>query len=77
MKYSDGNEVLIGDRVTVDGSNGIVVAVIDTGQYSDAYPKGWSYLKIGALIEAEDFGLLHYPVADEDLVFVERESLSM
>ncbi len=72
MKYSDRKEVRLGDKVTVDGVNGIVVAVIDTGQYSEAYPEGWSYLNIGALIEANEFGLIHYEVSDEDLVLVER-----
>jgi hypothetical protein len=72
MKYSDGTDMLVGDKVTVDGARGTVVAVIDTGQYSDAYPKGWSYLKIGALIEADEFGLVHYETADEDLVLIGR-----
>ena len=31
MKYSDGNEIKLGDRVRLDGdSGGIVVASIDT-----------------------------------------------
>ena len=72
MKYLDGEEMCLGDRVTVDGENGTVVAVIDTNQYSAAYPSGWSYLNGGALIEADGFGLIHYEVPDEDLIVVRR-----
>ncbi len=72
MKYFDGTEIQLGDKVTVDRENGVVVAVIDTNQFSDAYPEGWSYLEKGALIEAEGFGLIHYEQPDEDLILVQR-----
>ena len=39
MKYTDGQEVLIGDRVIADDSPGQVVAVLDTKQFSDQYPE--------------------------------------
>lgn len=75
MKYIDGIEVMLGDNVLVDGEPGIVVAVIDSGQYSETYTKGWGFLERGALIEAKVFGLIHYLEADEDLVFVDRQSI--
>lgn len=73
MKYLDGKEVMLGDEVLVDGEKGRVVAVIDSHQFTDDYPEGWSYLKKGALIEANVFGLLHYPEADDDFIFVRRK----
>ena len=76
MKYLDGKELCLGDKVRVAGEPGTVVAVIDTNQYSEAYPGGWSYLKKGALIEASAFGLLHYDNPDEDLVFLSRSAAS-
>ena len=72
MKYPDGNEVRIGDKVIADDSEGIVVCVIDTKQFSDNYPEGWSYLGRGVLIETKKWGLIHYPEIDEDVVLVER-----
>lgn len=75
MKYSDGQEIFIGDRVIADKSEGIVVCVIDTDQFSDDYPKGWSYLETGVLIETKAMGLVHYPKADEDIILVKRSKI--
>lgn len=72
MKYFNGQEVYLGDRVIADKSEGIVVAVIDTGQFSEAYPEGWSYLECGMLVETKEMGLVHYPEPNEDVIFVER-----
>ena len=59
------------DRIA-DKSDGVVVAVIDTKQFSAAYPEGWSYLKTGMLVETEEMGLVHYPEPNEDVVFINR-----
>ncbi len=75
MKYLCGDEIFIGDEVIADRSEGIVVCVIDTKQFSEDYPEeGWSYLEKGCLIETKEMGLLHYPEADEDLIFKKREN---
>ncbi len=74
MKYLSGEEVLVGDKVLADESEGVVVCVIDTKQFTDEYPKGWNYLEKGVLVEAKAFGLVHYPETDEDLVLLERKS---
>lgn len=55
-----------------DDSEGIVVCVIDTKQFSEGYPEGWSYLGKGMLIETERWGLVHYPEIDADVTLVER-----
>jgi hypothetical protein len=74
MKYLTGDEVQIGDQVVADKSNGIVVCVIDTGQYSDTHPSDqWSYLNTGAMVETDEMGLVHYPKTNEHLVLVARK----
>lgn len=62
MKYSDGTLVHLGDRVRADYDLiGVVVASIDTGEYSEEYPENeWSYLKTGVLIDTEEAGLVHF-----------------
>jgi len=74
MKYIDGQEVMIGDRVTLsDGSTGEVVFCIDRGEFSANYPKAeWEYLGSGAMVKSDKFGLIHYPEADSELVLIAR-----
>ena len=74
MRYLDGQEVRLGDRVKLwSGCGGLVVCSIDTDEYTDAYPKGeWEYLKSGVLILTEKTGLVHYIEPDEDLELIER-----
>lgn len=75
MRYSDGNDARVGDRVQIDGQfRGIVVASIDTGHYSSAFPEAeWSYLKEGILIDTEFAGVVHYrDSTDETIVLVGR-----
>lgn len=74
MKYIDGQEVMIGDRLALpDGSMGEVVFCIDRGEFSFAYPKAeWEYLGSGAMIRSDSFGLIHYSEADDDLVLIAR-----
>lgn len=61
MKYPDGQEVRLGDRVKMCPNDiGIVVASMDTDEYSAKEPKEqWSYLKEGVMIQSP-FGLIHY-----------------
>jgi hypothetical protein len=40
MKYPDGQEVRLGDKVKLgDDAEGVVVSSIDTGEYSEEYPE--------------------------------------
>ncbi|MCC8447150.1 hypothetical protein [Xanthomonas translucens] len=74
MKYSNGEVVLLGDKVGIGGGGvGIVVAVIDTGEYSSGYAADeWSYLSAGALVESPQGGLIHYLDAEHDFELLER-----
>jgi hypothetical protein len=76
VKYADGKPVLLGDKVGLGGGmTGIVVAVIDSGKYSDMYPASeWSYLLIGALIESKEGGVIHHPNSEGDLELLGRAS---
>ena len=74
MNYLDGNEMLVGDIVIADDSHGVVVCVIESQQFTAEYPAAaWAYLEKGVLIVTENLGLIHYPVADEDIIFKERQ----
>ena len=75
MKYSDGQEVRVGDRVGLGGGLfGRVVAVMDTGEYSEHYSaEEWSYLGTGALVLSKDAGLIHCPSAEGDLCLIGRK----
>jgi len=62
MKYPDGQEVRLGDRVKMCPNDiGIVVASMDTVEYSAEEPKEqWGYLKEGVMIKFPTTGLVHY-----------------
>ena len=68
MHYTDGNEAMLGDEVTISGKHrGVVVASIDRAEYSAAYPAAqWSYLKKGVLIEMDFGGLVHYEGSEHE-----------
>jgi hypothetical protein len=53
MKYSDGREVRLGDKVKLGAdAQGVVVCSIDNGEYSQEHPEAqWGYLKKGVMIE--------------------------
>jgi len=74
MKYIDGKSVLLGDRVDLGGGmTGVVVAVIDVGEFSSGYPADeWSYLSVGALVESSEGGLIHCPESGHDFALLER-----
>lgn len=72
LRYFDGEEVYLGDEVIADDSEGIVVGVIDSGQFSDDFQADWSHLGRGMLVETKKWGLIHYPETDEDVIFVKR-----
>jgi hypothetical protein len=74
MKYPSGEEVRLGDHVKLgQDSGGIVVASIDTGEYSAEHPEAqWGYLKKGVMIEFPLYGLIHYEEPEPDLELIER-----
>jgi hypothetical protein len=74
MKYADGQEVRLGDRVKLgQDDGGAVVASIDTGEYSAEHPESqWSYLKKGVMIQFPTYGLIHYENPELDLQLIGR-----
>lgn len=76
MRYSNGQEARLGDKVKLgDGSEGVVVCSIDTDEYTPDYPKDqWEYLKRGVLVNFPTLGVVHYEQAEADLELVERSA---
>jgi hypothetical protein len=76
VKYPDGQEVKMGDKVRLgQDRGGVVVCSIDAGEYSSAFPHGeWAHLKRGVLINFPTFGLIHYEEPEADLELIERAS---
>ena len=74
MKYADGQEVRLRDRVKLgEDEGGIVVCSIDTAEYTDDYPQAqWSHLKKGVMISFPKYGLIHYEEPEEDLQLIAR-----
>jgi hypothetical protein len=75
MNYSDGAEAMLWDEVLIaEKHKGIVVACIDSGQYSKDHPESnWSYLVLGVLIDTDFGGLIHYKEsASENIALVKR-----
>ncbi len=79
MKYPDGTEAHIGDRVELwDGNVGVVVFSIDTNEYSEAYPEDkWKeFLGSGVMISSEKAGLIHYKEPERTMRLLSRGSIS-
>jgi hypothetical protein len=74
VSYSTGEEVCLWDIVEIDGRAGQIVAIMEHGQYSQAYPEAdWSYLETGVLWENVELGLVHIPsLTEADVVFIRR-----
>jgi hypothetical protein len=74
MRYPDGQEVRLGDKVRLwPGADGMVVCSLDTQEYSVAYPAAdWSYLKNGVLIRSHATGLVHYLEPESSFELIER-----
>jgi len=67
VKYATGEEAHLWDRVEAAGGyRGIVVCSMDSDEYSSQHPKEqWGYLGRGIMVDAEDGGLIHYPLPDD------------
>lgn len=75
MKYCDGRDVRLGDKVKLGDDEGIVVCSIDTGEYSEEHPESaWGYLWKGVMISFPKYGLIHYEEPEEDLQLLSRAS---
>ena len=75
MKYTDSNEAKAGDTIAIDENHrGVVVAVLDTGDYTKEHPaEEWAYLKKGILVDTDFGGLVHYlSVEHEIMTLIER-----
>ena len=74
MKYHNGQEVRLGDQVTVGSmGGGIVVFSIDSDEYAAKFPKAdWNYLGKGVMIEFSNGALVHYEDADRNLQLARR-----
>jgi len=74
LKYADGQEVRLGDRVSLgQDRRGMVVCSMEGAQYTLQHPEAqWAYLKRGVLIEFPLYGLIHYENPEPDLQLVVR-----
>jgi hypothetical protein len=73
MQYPTGETIRVGDKLQPwEGCTGVVVASMDTDEYSQEYPREhWAYLKTGIMIDTTELGLVYYNEADEDLLLLE------
>lgn len=76
MTYSDGQDIRVGDTVTLGRDrHGTVVCSITDGVYSpDHTADHWAWLGHGFVVEFPAFGLIHYERAEPDLRLVARAS---
>ena len=74
MKYPDGKEVLLGDKVELwEGNKGVVVGDLDKAQYSSGYAKeDWEYLGSGILVTSQQAGLTHYRAPEKTMRLLSR-----
>ncbi|MGH7868091.1 MAG: hypothetical protein ACREP9_10860 [Candidatus Dormibacteraceae bacterium] len=61
VKYADGTEAHLGDRVRVgDADTGVVVASLDNDEFSAECPKSdWEHLETGVVIRTDRGALVH------------------
>src|SRR3546814_822904 len=78
MKYPDGQEVRLGDKVELwTGCCGAVVASLDAGEYSAEYSEAdWAYLKSGVLVVSDAAGIIHYLNPEATFVLLKRDNCS-
>jgi len=62
MKYRDGIEMRVGDRVRIrNGDTGVIVASMDAGEFSPDYPKEkWEDLKTGIMVLTDKGALVRF-----------------
>jgi hypothetical protein len=74
VKYPTGELIHVGDKVQPwNGCTGVVVASMDTDEYSDEHSREqWGYLKVGVMIDTDEAGLVYYTEPDPDLQLLGR-----
>lgn len=74
MRYPDGQEARLGDRIRLgNGVEGVVVCAFDLGQFAANHPAAeWSYLKTGVLVQSPQMGLIHYENPDPSMQLLSR-----
>lgn len=74
MKYRSGEEIQLGDCVSLGGGmTGSVVAILDTRSFLSGYSEEeWMYLGAGVLVSSPEAGLVHYPDPTDRIEFLER-----
>ena len=76
MKYTDGLEIRIGDKVRLGQDEGTVVCSIDAKEFSIEHPEEqWGYLKKGIMVDFPKIGLVHFPEHDPNLELMYRSSM--
>lgn len=62
MKYADGTEARLGDRVRIrNGELGVIVVSVDTDEFSAEYPKcDWGNLGSGILVRTDKGALVRF-----------------
>jgi hypothetical protein len=75
MRYTDGTVARVSDRVRIwNVDTGVVVAPMDTGEYSAEYPEAeWGYLKTGVMVRTDRGARVRL----EDPEPLERPGISM
>jgi hypothetical protein len=77
MRYLNGEQAHLGDRVQLGQASGVAVVSIDTDEYAPEQPKSqWAYLKRGVMVDFPQYGLVHYEEAEPDLRLIGRAQAS-
>jgi hypothetical protein len=74
MKYSDGQQAALGDRVRLwESVFGTIMCSIDDNQYSVAFSReNWGYKGRGVVVQTDDGKIFYYDEADEDFELMSR-----
>ena len=70
MKYADGTEARLGDRVRItNGDTGTVIASMDTDEYgSEATQENWAHMGAGILVRTDRGALVQFDDSHSRLV---------
>lgn len=74
MKYTSGEDLRVGDTVSLGGGvEGSVVALVGDGVFSNDFPGSeWGYLRVGFLVLSPQIGLVHFPKMIPDVRLIAR-----
>ena len=72
MQYASGEPVKLGDKVRLgQDAGGVVVGVINTGEYAPGFPKSeWEYLEAGVMINFPSLGMIHYAALEPGIELI-------